>query len=420
MSLSQIQQSGGVTPISVGAEPLKPVKPAPKPAPKPGAQTPTPVRPVAGVARVRRRHRAALISFVLMVILPVVIAAGYLYTRAVDQYTSTVGFAVRTQQANATVDLLGGLTSSLAGTSSSSDTDILYEFIHSQTLVAKIDKDLDLRRLYSGPYDQDPVFALDPSGSIEDLVDYWIRMVKIFYDHGTGLIELRVHAFDPEVARRIAQAILDESTVMINALSAIARDDTTRYAREDLQETMDRLKEARQAMTGFRSRTRIVDPSADLQSQMGVLGTLQQQLAGSLIDLDLLRDSARPDDPRVVQTERRIEVIRARIDTERQKFSLGGTDASGEDYASIMAEFERLTVDREFAERAYTGALAAYDAALAEARRKSRYLAAYIAPTLSQEAQYPERGLLVLLVGFFAVLIWAVSVLVWYAIRDRR
>jgi capsular polysaccharide transport system permease protein len=183
---------------------------------------------------------------------------------------------------------------------------------------------------------------------------------------------------------------------------------------------MERLREARQEMTAFRSRTRIVDPTADLQSQMGVLGTLQQQLAGALVELDLLRDTARADDPRVTQAERRIEVIRDRIDQERQKFTIGSEEGTGEDYATIMAEFERLMVDREFAERAYTNALAAYDLALAEARRKSRYLAAYVDPTLAEEALYPERGILTALVAFFALLIWAVAVLVWYAIRDRR
>jgi capsular polysaccharide transport system permease protein len=355
-----------------------------------------------------------------MVLLPVALTAGYLYTRAVDQYTSTVGFAVRTQETGQPVDLLGGLTSSLAGLSSSSDTDILYEFIRSQALAVRVDAALDLRGHYSAAYGADPIFAFDPEGSTEDLVDYWRRVVKVFYDTGTGLIELRVHAFDPETARAVAQEILDESTEVINRLSAIARDDATRYAREELERTMERLREARQEMTAFRSRTRIVDPTADLQSQMGVLGTLQQQLAGALVELDLLRDTARADDPRVTQAERRIEVIRDRIDQERQKFTIGSEEGTGEDYATIMAEFERLMVDREFAERAYTNALAAYDLALAEARRKSRYLAAYVDPTLAEEALYPERGILTALVAFFALLIWAVAVLVWYAIRDRR
>lgn len=393
-----------------------------------GADRPAPaVLPVAGAARLRRRHRAIMASFVLMVLLPAALAVAYLHLRAADQYTSTVGFAVRTQDSNPAIELLGGISSSLSGGSSSSDTDILYEFIRSQELVRRIDAALDLRAIWSRPAGRDPVFAFDPDGTIEDLLEYWRRMVRVFYNGGTGLIELRVHAFDPAEAQAIATAVFDESARMINELSAIARDDATRYAREELDAAVERLKLARQAMTAFRSETRIVDPTADIQGQMGLLNTLQQQLAASLIEIDLLRDNARDGDPRVTQTERRIEVIRARIEDEREKFGLGGgragsagAGADGEDYATILAEFERLTVDREFAERAYTGALAAYDAAQAEARRTSRYLAAYVSPTLAEAPLYPQRAVLSALVIFFAGLAWSIAVLIWYAIRDRR
>ncbi|MCE6966917.1 sugar transporter, partial [Cereibacter sphaeroides] len=88
---------------------------------------------------------------------------------------------------------------------------------------------------------------------IEDLVDYWKRMVRISYDSTTGLIELRVHAFAPKDAQIIAQMILDESTRMINELSAIARADATRYAREELDKAVERLREQRVAVTEFRS-----------------------------------------------------------------------------------------------------------------------------------------------------------------------
>jgi len=415
-------KTGGLAPVPGPG--TRPEKPGPGTRPeKPDPQAPGKggVRPVAGAARLRPRHRAVALSFLVMVLLPGIVAAGYLYTRAADQYVSTTGFAVRTQEANPTTDLLGGLTSSLAGVSSSSDTDILYEFIRSQELVRRVDDRLDLRALYSGPRDSDPVFTLDPEGSIEDLVDYWQRMVRVFYDGGTGLIELRVRAFAPDDAHAIAETVFEESTEMINELSAIARDDATRYAREELDAAVERLKTAREALTRFRSETRIVDPTADIQGQMGVLSTLQQQLAAALIELDLLRDNAGGTDPRVTQAERRIEVIRARIDDEREKFGFGGgTMAAGEDYATILAEFERLTVDREFAERAYTGALAAYDAAQAEARRKSRYLAAYVRPTMPEDATRPRRAMLVGLVVLFAAMAWAISVVVWSAIKDRR
>lgn len=374
---------------------------------------------VANAARMRRRHWNIVASFVLVVLLPFVAAAWYLWARAADQYASHVSFSVRSGETrSAGSDLLGRL-SQFSGPNST-DTDILYQFIQSQDLVVRIDRQLDLRMMYSRHRATDPLFSFHPDGTIEDLVLYWQRMVRIAYDAGTGLMGLRVLAFDPDEAQRIAQLISDESTTRINALSAEARRDATRYAREELDLALERLRNAREAVTAFRSRTQIVDPSADIQGQMGLLNTLQGQLASALIDLDLLRETTREGDPRIAQLERRIEVIRIRIADERSRFGVGGDGPGGEDYATLVGEFERLNVDREFAEQAYRSALMGYDAAVAEAERTSRYLATHIAPTLAESSRYPERLVLLSVLGLFLLLVWSVGVLVYYSIRDRR
>ena len=49
-------------------------------------------------------------SFLLIVVLPTMIWAWYLWERAQDQYVATVGFSVRKEEADPTLDLLGGLT----------------------------------------------------------------------------------------------------------------------------------------------------------------------------------------------------------------------------------------------------------------------------------------------------------------------
>lgn len=77
-------------------------------------------------------------------------------------------------------------------------------------------------------------------------------------------------------------------------------------------------------------------------------------------------------------------------------------------------------MDREFAEQAYLVALAGYDGARAEANRQSLYLAAYIQPTRAERSDFPQRELLVAIVGMFSFLIWAISGLVFYALRDSR
>jgi len=373
-------------------------------------------QPVAS-ASLKRRHWAVIISFVLCVVLPMLLVAGYLWTRAADRYASTVAFSVRTEEKSSALEVLGGITQ-LSG-SSSSDTDILYEFLQSQKLVADIDAKIDLRAMWSKP-ENDPYFAFDESGTIEDLVSYWNRMVKIYYDDGAGLIEVRVQAFDPADATLIAQTLFERSSEMINGLTAIAREDAIRYAREELETSVERLKQARQAVTEFRNKNQLVDPSVDLQTQAGLLGKLEAQLADALIELDLLVDTIRTDDPRVLQAHRRIEVVEMRIAAERRKLGIGGDAEGGEVYANLFGEYERLVVDREFAEQTYTSAQASYDGALSEARRQSRYLAAYVEPTLAESSRFPERKTLLGLTGLFIMLIWATLVLVIYAIKDRR
>lgn len=373
-----------------------------------------PARPV----RSKRRHWMLLLSFILVVLLPSFLTGTYLWTRAVDQYTSSVGFTVRQEEAPSAVDFLGGL-SKLSG-NSSSDSDILFEFIQSQEMVERVDQALDLRSLYSRHATVDPIFSLSRDSSIEELVAYWQRMVLISYAPGTGLIELKVLAFDPKEAQQIATVIFEESGEMINMLSAIAREDTTRYALEDLDIAVEQLKEARQSLTAFRSNTQIVDPSANIQLQMGLLNTLQQQLGEELINYDMLLTSAQPSDPRLQTSQQRIDAIRARIREEREKFGSAADVAGGEGYASLLAEFERLTVDQEFAERKYTAALSNYDAAKSEAQRQSRYLAPYLRPTLAQSPEYPQRTLYLGLTVLFLLIAWSTAALIYYSLRDRR
>jgi capsular polysaccharide transport system permease protein len=227
--------------------------------------------------------------------------------------------------------------------------------------------------------------------------------------------------FDAQTAQAITQAIVDTSQTRINALNEQAREDAMRYARIDLDESVEQLKAAREALTQFRTRTRIVDPEADIQGRMGVMNNLQQQLAEALIEHDLLQSRVGAEDPRIKQIMQRIGVIRARIDSERQTFASNNTDtgAVGEDYPSLISEFERLTVDREYAEETYRAALTALEVARDDATRQSRYLATYIKPTQAEEAEYPQRFTLAGMIGIFLLLAWAIGALIFYSIRDR-
>lgn len=372
--------------------------------------------PTVGPAQMRPRHYGVIALFILCVIVPTISYSWYLWTRAADQYESNVGFGSRTEEAPSTFDFLGALG---GGTQSGSkDMDILNQFIISQELVDKLDAELDLKTIWSKA-GNDPLNAFNSDGTIEDLVDYWQRMVLINYDNSTGLMNLRIFAFDPLDAQRIAKGVLDESTNIINVLSKTAQDDTTRYSKEALAATEQKLTEARLAVLDYQVKNNIVDPSNVVASQLSVVSTLNQQLASAQIDLDMMAGTVPETDSRLAQLKRRLDVIRNRIEEEQAK--VGATsDSNSPGFAKLMADFEKLKVEQDFAQQAYLSALAAHDQALTDAQHKTRYLATYVAPTLAEAATAPNRPLTAALTALIGFLLWSVLVLTYYALRDRR
>ncbi len=369
-----------------------------------------------GHARFRARHILVAFSFLVWVLAPVGITAAYLWGVAADKYASYAGFLVRSEQSSiGTTEGIGGILSIVKG--DGQETNILYKFIQSRSLVDRVNERVNLRDIWS-KQPQDWVFSYNDGPNPEDLVRYWNQNVKIFYDQ--GMLDLRVTAFDPVDAQLIAQTIIDESQSVINQLNSVARRDTLRYAEEDLNNSLHRLKEARAAVQAFRSQNNIVDPTAYVGGQEGVLTSLQQQLADAMVQLGMLKANAQSGDSRIAQAELRIEIINQQIDEERAKIGDESSSAQNSSTANIVSRYEILEVDRQYAESAYAVAKAAYDLARAQSDRQTLYLAQYVTPTIAVEAEYPQRLKILGLVGGFLMLTWLIGVMTYYSIRDRR
>lgn len=356
-------------------------------------------------------------SFLAVVVLPFLLCCWYMVFRAQDQYASTLGFSVQRENMESAISLMSGL-SSFTG-SASPDTDIIYRYIYSQSLVSEIDADLDLRAIWNKA-EGDFYFSIGDDSTIEDLVDYWGDMVKVNYDNTSKLIEVRVRAFTPEDAQAITQRIFDKSTEMINRLNEAALTDAVRFTEGELQKWRENLITARQAMTAFRNEYQMVDPAADAAAQMTLVSSLEQSAAQTRIELDLLKETTHATDPRVAPLQRRIQVTEEQIRLERAKLGIGTSQGSGTVMADIFADYERLRVDQEFAEASYHSARAAYEVALAEAQRQSRFLAAHIMPTLAESSRDPNRPVVLGVAGGGLLLLWMIASLLFYSMRDRR
>jgi capsular polysaccharide transport system permease protein len=363
----------------------------------------------------RRKHS---LGFALFVVLPLCVVLLYMMAFARPQYTSTVAFTVRSMENAAMNDALTGFAQ-FAGGSRSTDALILAAFLESQTLLERLDGRLDLVRHYSAPFDYDPVFALAPSAMIEGRLTHWRRMLTVQADAASGLIELRVNAFSPEMAQLIARELLVESRALLNDLNADAQDSATMQAEADFEAARQRLIQARMALTEFRTESRIFDPNSDFEGRIGVLRHLQGQLAQALVEQDLQsfaqgedsRDDA-ADAPRVIALRNRIAAERAQL--------VRAPDGERPDYPALLATHERLSADRDYAEAAFTAARTALDLAHGQAARRDLYLAVFVQPTLPERSDHARAVAIVGLTALFLSLIWAIGTMIRAAVHDRR
>ncbi|MGP9791890.1 sugar transporter [Roseinatronobacter sp. NSM] len=369
-------------------------------------------------ARWRMRHRGLLFSFFLCVLAPVSVTAGYMLFFAQPQYASQSGFVVRQDDSSSASQLLGGLGQML-GSAGVSNSDLLFEFIQSEAIVRRVQNSLDLRAHYAQSWPLDFIFSIPPDVTMETLVNFWRRMVRLDYDKSSGVLMVEVRARDPETAQLVSRLVISESEAMINTLNAAARRDSVANTEADLAAAIEGLRTAREAMVAFQARTQILDPQADIQGRMGVLANLQQQQAQSIVEYDLLLQTSPSSDPRLRQLSRRINVIEDRIARERESFAAQDVTADNTDYPTLLAQYEGLRVDVAFAEEIYRAALTALTQARTNAERQQLFVATFIEPNLPEVATHPRGALLTALTGFFAMMFWAVGMLVYYSLRDR-
>lgn len=360
-------------------------------------------------------------SAVICIALPTLIATLYYLFIASDQFSSEGRFAIRTSEATPVSADSSSVMASLglsASTPTTADSYIVVEYLQSRRLVEDLQARLDLRKIFSNS-EGDWYARLNPDVSIESLVSYWNGMTEAYFDSMTGIVQFEAKAFNSADAQRIAAAALESAEKLINSLSKRARDDTVQFAKDDVGRAELRLKFARKAIRDFRDRQKQIDPTALAASRLSVVSSLESQLATEEATRAMVNTFLNNDAPSVRLMENKIEALRNRIVEERKKLGTTTNADGGEVMSTVIAEYEELATDREFAETLYKSSLSSLEAARMAAERQMRYVASFVEPKRAEDAQYPERFKNILLVFLATGIAWVIGVLIFYGVRDH-
>ena len=171
--------------------------------------------------------RSLNLWFWAIVGVPTLLAGVYFFAIASDQYMSEVKFLVRgpaKQPSNA----ISAMFSSAAVAAVTEDTYAVHEYLLSRDAVRRLERENDLRTLLGRP-EGDPISRFPGlmfwRQDFESLYAAYSRFVSVEIDSMSGVSTLRVKAYRPEDAQRIAQALLTFSEQLVNTLNERARDD---------------------------------------------------------------------------------------------------------------------------------------------------------------------------------------------------
>ncbi|TCN17276.1 RkpR, polysaccharide export protein [Sinorhizobium americanum] len=371
--------------------------------------------------KLRWRHAIIGASFLGLVAVPATLGSLYMAFIAADQYHSTTSFAVRSIEGGVSTDILGMFTQASGG-STVSDSYILMDYILSERMAADADRKFKLEDVYA-TRGLDFFYGIGSDLPIEDKLAYWRDMVRVNFDHASGIMQVTVKAFDPRQAQEIAQFVVDQSDSLVNSLSLSARNDVLSAAQDEVLAGEARLSKARAGLRDYRDKSQEISPEEGAKLAVQLIGGLEEELTKLNADLATAKSQMSDGTPRIRVLKTRIESLEQQLAIERQRLGTGARSTAAEpnapDVAGRIAEFEELETEREFAERAYTAALSSLEKARIEANNRQRYLALFIEPTLSEMAQYPARLLNSLLMALGLLFAWGIGVMSYYNIRDR-
>jgi len=358
----------------------------------------------------------ALKLFLWIVVIPTLLAAIYYGLIASDIYISETRFAVRSSEQNS-IPTGSILSSVIPGVSESSDEDasIVRDYILSLDMLKKLDKQLDLRDHYTSSK-VDFFSRLDADASQEQFLEYYRQMIGVSVDSSSQIITLQVKSFEPQVAKQMAQIIINQSEKLVNALSDRIIDDTLRFARSEVNKSEERVRKASDAITDFRNETLSMDPDAETKGALQIIANLEGNVADARAKLLDAKSFMQPDSPKVKVLQTKVNALENQIKDERERLA---SNKTGMDYTKLIDRYQPLVLEQELAKQRYASALTSLESARAEAQRKQRYLLTFVKPQLPDSAVLPNRFHDTLVIFLGLCLIYSIGGLVWAAIKDH-
>ena len=355
------------------------------------------------------------ILFLLTVFIPTLLATIYFGFIASDVYVSQSQFVVRSPDKPAATGL-GVLLKSAGFSNAGDEIFATQDYVLSRDALRALNRNRAVEIAYTRPGIS--VFnrynPLGFGGTFEDLYDYYRGKVGIEHNTTSSTTTLSVKAFTPADAHRFNRQLLEQAEGLVNRLNRRGQTDLVQYAESEAKEAQLAGMQASQELARYRNLRGVIDPERQATVQLQMVSKLQDELIGARTQLSQLRSLA-PDNPQIPLLETRIAALTREIGG-----ATGQVAGSRSSLSAAAVRYQRLQLERDYADRRLTAALTALQEARNEARRKQAYVERIVQPNLPDDAEHPRRLRGILATFVLGLIAFGILTMLFAGIREHK
>lgn len=368
------------------------------------------------MSNVAKKIRSAISPlFVVTVATPTLLSTLYFGFLASDVYISESQFVVRSPDKPAQ----SGLGILLKSTGFANAGDEIYaaqNFIQSRDALAQLDKDVGISRAYSS--DKISIFdrfnPLNLDSTRENLFKYYRNHVSINHDTSSSITTLTVRAYSPDDAYKIDRRLLELAEELVNRLNERGRQDMIGFAEKEVAIAKQHATSAAVALTDFRNAKGVVDPERQATVQLQMISKLQDDLISTKTQLSQLKTVA-PKNSQIPVLSSRISELTKQIDEQ-----MGQVVGDRKSLAGVAAQYQRLQLESQFADKQLAAAMTSLEEAKNEARRKQAYVERIVQPSVPDKADEPRRFRGIFVTFAMGIVLWGISSMLLAGVREHK
>ena len=351
------------------------------------------------LSRVARRRR--ILTHIVWISLPLLLALAYLVFNAADRYDVESDFTVQPLLQSSGGNLPAHNAAHLMNLAQNAapgayEAYMVVDYLQSPDALKTLEAKIGFLKRYRGKtadifYRAEPwrlVFWHWFTGKpyaipFEDQLDYYNLMVEPRYSITENIVTLEVQGFTAADSHLIAATLLTMGEDFINRTNERVLTDLVRSAEQQVRQDESRLNDDHLKLKAWRGGNSDLDPDQLTAMVTQVVQGLETELVAARSSQMLGGDSGNPSTRAAAAL--RIKAIEAQIAQEQRQLA-----DMVRSYAGKFYEYDRLKEDIEFAKSAYQNDLATLETFRELAAQQEVYLLRIFDPHVPDEALYPD------------------------------